>query len=104
FWRIIGIVLIMTIPLSMAAQTIMQPVLQFYMGGAVQTLPPHASPEDMKQFFSTMWNAIKHAGPWLLVIQLVQMGLSSGLMGGAIAQAYNLVTGGPEIVPPKASA
>ncbi|MBV9541176.1 MAG: hypothetical protein JO167_07890 [Alphaproteobacteria bacterium] len=104
FWRIIGIVLIMTIPLSMAAQTIMQPVLQFYMGGAAQTLPPHASPEEMKQFFSMIWTAIKRAGPWLLLIQLVQMGLSSGLMGGAIAQAYNLVTGGPEIVPPKASA
>jgi hypothetical protein len=105
FWRIIGIMLIMTIPIGIAAQTIEGPILQFGLGGSVQAqLGPHPSPEDLRNLVSLLFAAVKKVGPILLLIQLVHLVLLSGLMGGAVANAYNLVTGGPDIAPAPAKA
>jgi hypothetical protein len=100
FWRIVGIVLIMTIPAGIAAQMIEGPILQLGLGGAVQAqLGPHPSPEELRGFFALLLGAVKKVGPFLLLVQLIHLVLLSGLMGGAVANAYNLVTGGPDIAP-----
>jgi hypothetical protein len=104
FWRIVGILLIMSIPIGIAAQMIEGPVLQFGLGGTQTVLGPNPTPEDMQNFFSLLLGALKKVGPVLLVIQLVHWTLLSGLMGGAIANAYNLVTGGSDIAPAPAKA
>lgn len=104
FWRIVGIFLIMTIPVGIAAQTIEGPVLQLGLGDMQTVIGPHPTAEDMKNFFALLFQAIKKVGPIFLLIQLVHWVLLSGLMGGAVANAYSLVTGGPDIVPAPAKA
>lgn len=100
FWRIVGIMLIMTIPIGIAAQTIEGPVLQYGLGGAMAALGPHPSPEEVRNLFSLLLTALKKVGPVLVLIQIVHWVLLSGLVGGAVANAYSLVTGGQDIAPP----
>jgi hypothetical protein len=104
FWRIVGILLIMTIPVGIAAQTIEGPVLQMGLGEVQNVMGAHPSPEDMQKFFALLLQAVRKVGPILLLIQLVHWVLLSGLMGGAVANAYSLVTGGPDIAPAPAKA
>jgi hypothetical protein len=104
FWRIVGILLIMTIPIGIAAQMIEGPVLQFGLGVVQAPIGPHPSPDEIRKFFTVLLEAVKKVGPALLLIQLVHWVLLSGLMGGAVANAYNLVTGGPDIAPAPAKA
>jgi energy-converting hydrogenase Eha subunit G len=58
----------------------------------------------MQKFFALLLQAVRKVGPILLLIQLVHSVLLSGLVGGAIANAYSLVTGGPDIAPAPAKA
>src|SRR5262249_36729427 len=59
FWRIVGIVLIMTIPVGIAAQMIEGPILQFGMGDMQTVLGPSPTPEEMRNFFSLLLDAVK---------------------------------------------
>jgi hypothetical protein len=79
--------------------------LQLGLGGATQApFGPHPSPQELQAFFSLLLGAVKKVGPFLLLIQLIHLVLLSGLMGGAVANAYSLVTGGPDIAPAPAKA
>jgi hypothetical protein len=100
FWRIVGIFLIVTIPVGLAAQTIESAIFQ--MSGASFILQPGASPAEMRQFFSTLFEVLKKAWPYFAAVQLLHVIIVSGLMSGAIANAYRFVTGGDEIAPPPA--
>jgi hypothetical protein len=100
FWRIVGIFLIVTIPVGLAAQTIESAIFQ--MAGASLFLQPGASPAEVHQFFSALLDVLKKTWPYFAAVQLLHMVLVSGLMAGAVANAYRLVTGGDEIAPPPA--
>lgn len=94
FWRILGILLIVTLPLSMAGQTIMTSLMQIALGpdfGA--NMGPAASPEEgMKQAMAA-FQAIGRMWPYFVGVQLVSMILQAGLTTGAAANAYKFVTG-----------
>jgi hypothetical protein len=104
FWRIVGVVLVMTIPVGMAMQILEQTILQTALGTGTFYLPPNPTPEQTQQFLSSIFGALKMLWPYLAVLQLVYAILVTGLIAGAVANAYNLVTGGSDIAPPKASA
>jgi membrane-anchored glycerophosphoryl diester phosphodiesterase (GDPDase) len=97
FWRIVGIYLVVTLPLGMAVNTVASSLLQMAMGqdGMVMT-----NPADAQKLFLVMFHALGRIWPYYLVLQFIAMVLQAGLLSGAIANAYSLVTGGSEIAPP----
>lgn len=100
FWRIVGIWLIVTIPIGLAAQTIETSILQ--MAGGSMMLQPGATPDEIKHFIPAMLDALRRVWPYLAVVYLFHVVIAAGLTAGAIANAYNLVTGGDDIAPPPA--
>ncbi len=97
FWRIVGIYLVVTLPLGMAVNTVASSLLQMAMGsgGLVMT-----NPADAQKLFLALFHALGRIWPYYLVLQFIAMMLQAGLLSGAIANAYSLVTGGGEIAPP----
>ena len=101
FWRILGIVLIVTLPLGMAVNVITQSLLQMALGpefgGTVAT-----TPAETQRIFAEMLHAVGKIWPYYAALQLISLVLQAGLTAGASANAYRLVTGGDEIAPPPA--
>ncbi len=97
FWRIVGIFLIVSLPVGLAAQTIESSIFQ--MAGGSLYLPPGSSPAEIHQFFSTFIEVLKRVWPYFAAVQLLHMVILAGLLSGAIANAYRLVTGGDDIAP-----
>ena len=101
FWRILGIMLIVTLPLSMAVNTVTSSMLQMAMGsefgGAVAT-----TPAESQRILMDLLHAVGKIWPYYVVLQLINLILQAGLLAGASANAYRLVTGGDEIAPPPA--
>jgi hypothetical protein len=99
FWRIVGIWLIVTIPVQTAFSILTSTIVQiaagpgFGLGPKLDADPGKVSAEMMHLLFSV--------APYLVVLMLLYFILLSGLVSGAIANAYNLVTGD---APPEAHA
>ncbi|HEX4303105.1 MAG TPA: hypothetical protein VHZ78_09950 [Rhizomicrobium sp.] len=98
FWRILGIILIVTLPLSMAVNTVTSSMLQMAMGPQMGNMAA-ATPAESQKIFMTMLHTIGQLWPYYLALQFVNFILQAGLTAGAAANAYNLVTGGSEIAP-----
>ena len=111
FWRIVGIFLIVTLPVGIASSTINQSLIQMAVGA--QLLPMAGLPRDpahpamtaaeLQHYFSAVFGALGRVWPYMVVVEMLYFILLTGLIAGAIAIAYNFVTGGPEIAPPSAS-
>ena len=93
FWRIIGISLIVTLPLSFAVNTIASTIFQMGLGDQFAGMQTGTmSPEDGQKFFMEMLHALGRVWPYYVVLQLVSMVLQAGLTVGASANAYLAVT------------
>ncbi|HZQ41010.1 MAG TPA: hypothetical protein VFA87_09455 [Rhizomicrobium sp.] len=91
FWRIFVVWLAITIPVSMAASILMQAVYGNALMGLVlahqgETADPAALLNGLVQILVTY-------APYLILIQLLELIIMSGLTNGAIAAAYRSVTG-----------
>jgi hypothetical protein len=93
FWRIFGILLIVTLPIQLAASTISSTVIQLAMvpGVTMQSGPLTAA--DLQKFVSDWMDVLRRVGPYLAVVQILYFALLSGLTNGAVAAAYKAVTG-----------
>jgi len=111
FWRIIGIVILVILPAGIALSTINTVILQLahlpnvmmMQGWPPNPSHPHLTAAEFKQYFTALFGALRIAWPYLAAAELVYVTVVTGLHAGAIANAYNLVTGAPEIAPPSGS-
>ena len=93
FWRIIGVMLIVLMPLGLAMSTVTQVIMQIVVGGPI-ALQPNASPAEVQAFFDKMGAVFVKIGPYFAVLEILYLILLSGLLAGASAAAYKFVTGG----------
>lgn len=102
FWRIIGIGLIVTLPLSFAVNTIASTIFQIGLGDQFAGMQSGTmSPEDGQKIFMEVLHALGRVWPYYVVLQLVNFVLQSGLTVGASANAYLALTAPNEsAVPP----
>jgi hypothetical protein len=111
FWRIVGIVILITLPVGIVVSTITQVMMQMAIGPQLLPMagwPPNSAhpamtPAELHHYFSAMFGAMRNVWPYLAVVELLYAIVLTGLSAGAVANAYNLVTGGPEIAPPSGS-
>ena len=92
FWRIFVVWLAIIIPVSMGASMLMQ---AFY-GNSLMTLvlaQQQGGNPDPAALLHGMMQIFIANGPYLAVIQLIEIIVMSGLVNGAIASAYRSVTG-----------
>ncbi len=101
FWRILGIILIVTLPLSMAVSTVTSSMLQMALGPQMGNMAA-ATPAESQKILGMMLHAMGQLWPYYAALQFLNFILQAGLTAGASANAYNLVTGGAEIAPPPA--
>lgn len=111
FWRILGILLLVTLPAYFALSTIISSMMQMALGA--QLLPmsgwppdpahPAMTAEELQHYFTTLLGALRSIWPYMAVVELLYVIVVTGLTAGAIANAYNLVTGGPDIAPSSSS-
>ncbi len=91
FWRIFVVWLAVAIPVSMAASVLMQAIYGNAMMGLV--LANQGENADPMALLNGMVQIFVAYAPYLIVIQLLQIIIMSGLTNGAIAAAYRGVTG-----------
>jgi hypothetical protein len=104
FWRIVGIMILVSLPPYIVFTTIFSSILQISMSSHAAELAavsPHMmqgkmTPEELRQFFKIIFAAIASVWPVLAIMELLYMVALSGMSAGAIATAYKLVTGAPE--------
>jgi hypothetical protein len=104
FWRIIGIMILVSLPPYIVFTTIFSSILQISMSSHAAELAavsPHMmqgkmTPEELRQFFKIIFAAIASVWPILAIMELLYMVALSGMSAGAVATAYKLVTGAPE--------
>jgi hypothetical protein len=103
FWRIIGITIAMTLPLGIVVSTVVQ-VLTVALGGPPMMFDgSKATPAELHAFGVKMMTVFMKVGPYLAGVEVLYMILLSGLLAGATASAYTLVTGGGGAAPTKAT-
>lgn len=93
FWRIVGIVLIVTLPLGFATNIANSTIMQIVVGPGVAGLQTGASPADAQKLILDILHAMLRFWPAFALVQLVSIVLQVGLSVGAAGTAYNLVTG-----------
>lgn len=91
FWRIVGILLIVSLPVQMAASTITSTIMQVAMMPSLAF--PQAPGADPQKVFADLLELWRRIGPYVVVVQILYFALLSGLTSGAIAAAYLAVTG-----------
>ena len=91
FWRIVGILLIVSLPVQMAASTITSTIMQMAMVPALM-LPPTPG-ADAQKIIADLLELWRRVGPYVVVVQILYFALLSGLTTGAVAAAYTAVTG-----------
>lgn len=96
FWRIVGISILVTLPAGMAVSTITSSMFQMSMNVPIT---PQMTPEQWQHYFTAMLTALRGIGPIFAVVELVYMIAVTGLSIGAVANAYNLVTGAADAAP-----
>ena len=92
FWRILGIMLIVTLPLSMAVNTVTSSMLQMAMGpefGGVAA----ATPAEGQKILMDLLHAVGRIWPYYAVLQLINLILQAGLLAGASANARKVGEG-----------
>jgi hypothetical protein len=92
FWRIVGVILIVVLPIGFVVSTITQVIVQVVVG-APAALQPNASPAEMQAFFGKLGAIFVKIGPYLAVLEVLHVILLSALLAGASAVAYKFVTG-----------
>ncbi|HEV2651099.1 MAG TPA: hypothetical protein VGU69_07575 [Rhizomicrobium sp.] len=93
FWRILGILLIMIIPIGFASSTITNAFLQMYMKPIVPGMPP-------AQLLGDISHALIAIAPLYVVVQLIYVIFVLAFVAIAGTAAYRFVTGGESIAPP----
>ena len=101
FWRIVGIAILVTLPAYIVFTTLISVVLQISManhaavltGFSAHPMNGTVSPEEVRQYMQTILTALEKSWPVLAVLQLLYLITLTGLTAGAVATAYNLVTG-----------
>ncbi len=91
FWRIFVVWLAIAIPVGMAASILMQAIYGNALMGLV--LANQGENADPTALLNGMIHIFVTYAPYLVVIQLLQLIIMSGLTNGAIAAAYRSVTG-----------
>ncbi|HXC54378.1 MAG TPA: hypothetical protein VNU97_03720 [Rhizomicrobium sp.] len=103
FWRILGILLIVSVPVGMAVSTITSSMMQMSMGPGFG-ITPGMTPADSQKVLMDMFVAMRKIAPYYAGLQLLYVIVISGLTAGAAANAYKFVTGASEPDPAKAAA
>jgi len=94
FWRIVGVLIIVMVLPSMALSTIMQAIVQMFVGPPIAFNPEGATPAQVQAFLEKAMTALIKAGPYIAALEFVYVIVASGLLAGAVAAAYNgVVTG-----------
>jgi hypothetical protein len=92
FWRIIGIVLVIYLPVAFAVSIVNSSIMQLtIMPVIVQHSGPH-TPAEQQQALKDLLAAFVRFLPYFGVLQLAQLVLLAGLNGGAVATAYRSVS------------
>ena len=91
FWRIVGILLIVSLPVQMAASTIVSTIMQVALvPTGVLTPAPGA---DIQKVVADMLEMFRRVGPYVAAVEILYITLLSGLMNGAVAAAYLALAG-----------
>ena len=91
FWRIVGILLIVSLPVQMAASTIVSTIMQVALvPTGVLTPAPGA---DIQKVVADMLEMFRRVGPYVAAVEILYITLLSGLMNGAVAAAYMALAG-----------
>jgi hypothetical protein len=96
FWRIVGIMLIVSLPIQLAAQTITSTMLQLAMTPGLTIQQGPMTDVESHKFFADLIAAARRIGPYVVLVQLLYLVLLSGLNAGAVANAYKAITGGTD--------
>lgn len=103
FWRIIGIVIAVSLPAYVVFTVLYSIVLQLALNGQpfpmVGLTPGKASPDAVRQYLTAWLAAVRSVFPIMALLQLLYMVAVTGLSAGAVATAYKLVTGHHEDAP-----
>ena len=90
FWRIVGIVIVIVLPIGIVHSILTNLLLQTSMTVNPATM---MTPEQVRAYFAATMSAAGRVWPLLVLIELLYMVIVTGLGAGAIANAYNSVTG-----------
>lgn len=105
FWRIVGIVIVIALPIGIVQSIFTNLLLQTSMTVNPATM---MTPEQVRAYFAATMSAAGRVWPLLVLIELLYVVAVTGLGAGAIANAYNYVTGAADtsapLAPTKASA
>lgn len=101
FWRIVGIVIVIVLPIGIVHSILTNILVQTSVAVHPMTM---MNPDEVRLYFAAMMNAARRVWPILLLIELLYMAIVTGLAAGAIANAYNSVTGATSPDPAKAAA
>lgn len=97
FWRIVGVVIAVSLPAYVVFTVFYSIVLQLALSSQnpplVGLTPGKVSPDELRHYFSTWLAATRSVLPVLALLQLLYMVAVTGLSAGAVATAYKLVTG-----------
>ncbi len=104
FWRIVGISLIVTIPLSLAVSTISSTMMQIALGPEFGGNMVVNDPAETQKMILEAFRAMGRLLPYYVVLQMFGFVLQAGLTVGAIGNAYKLVTGADDAPPAKVPA
>ena len=107
FWRIVGIVILVTLPAYIAFTTLFSVVLQISLASHAQAVTAvmlgsihgKVTPEELRQYVRTLLDALAGTWPILAILEILYMAALTGLSAGAIATAYTLVTGASDSAP-----
>jgi hypothetical protein len=101
FWRIVGIVIVIVLPIGIVHSILTNILVQTSVAVHPMTM---MNPDEVRMYFAAMMNAARRVWPILLLIELLYMAIVTGLAAGAIANAYNSVTGSTSPDPAKVPA
>ena len=104
FWRIVGIVILMTLPATIVLSTINSVIFQLVHLPQLMWTPDRANPhiplDEMHRYSSALFATLRNVWPYLVVTELLYVTVLTGLQAGAVANAYNLVTVAGDTAPP----
>ncbi|MEI9997210.1 MAG: hypothetical protein WDM91_21620 [Rhizomicrobium sp.] len=102
FWRIVGTVLLVTLPLALVTSVVLPSILQIFVVTDLGSLPSH--PESAQKTLEDMLRMVGKVLPIFVALQLIQSILTTALNVGAAAAAYRSVTGYGESGAPEVAA
>jgi hypothetical protein len=93
FWRIVGIVLIVYLPIGFAMSIVNSSIMQTIMPAIMQHAADAHTPAQSQAVVREMFGALARVLPYFGGLWLVQTVLTLGIDVGAVATAYRAVTG-----------